>query len=106
MEISREELLKKVSEESGFYQKHVKTVFNAIEKVVLECFEDIDNDEPVSVRLLSYLLLSGRIVPERERVDPRDRRPIVCKPTVKVNAKFSDGFKEKVQKMYDTKKDG
>ena len=57
MEITREELLRKVAEESGFYQKHVKTVFNAIEKVVLECFEDIDDDEPVSVRLLSYLLL-------------------------------------------------
>ena len=106
MEITREELLRKVAEESGFYQKHVKTVFNAIEKVVLECFEDIDDDEPVSVRLLSYLLLSGRIVPERERVDPRDRKPIVCKPTVKIGAKCSDGFKEKIQKMYDTKKDG
>ena len=68
--------------------------------------EDIDDDDPISVRLLSYLLLSGRIVPERERVDPRDRKPIVCRPTAKINAKFSDGFKEKVQKMYDTKKDG
>ena len=38
MEITREELLRKVAEESGFYQKHVRTVFSAIEKVVLECF--------------------------------------------------------------------
>lgn len=106
MEITRETLIRRVAEESGYWQKNVRAVFNVLEDVILEYFEDIDDDEPVSVRLLSYLLLSGRIIPERERVDPRDRKPIVCKPTVKVSVKCSDGFKEKVQKIYDTKKDG
>ena len=48
MEITREELLRKVAEESGFYQKHVRTVFNAIEKVVLD-LKGQEYPEPVKM---------------------------------------------------------
>lgn len=104
MEVTREMLIKKVAEESDYYQKDVKNVFNALENVIIDCFEGIDDDERVSVRLLSYLAINGYVVPKRERVDPRDRTPIVCDPTVKLSVRCSDGFKDKVQKIYDKKK--
>ena len=106
MEITREEMINRVAEKANYWKKDVRNVFNALEDVILESFGEVDDDKPISIRILRGFSLNGYVVPERERVDPRDRKTIVCKPTAKVNAKFSDGFKEKVQKMYDTKKDG
>lgn len=104
MEITREQLIRKVAEKANYWQKDVRNVFNAIEDVVLECFDDIDEDNPISVRLLSFLALNGTIWGERERVDPRNRQPIVCKPSVRILGKVSDGFKSKAQERYDDKK--
>ena len=104
MEITREQLIRKVAEKANYWQKDVRNVFNAIEDVVLECFDDIDEDNPISVRLLSFLALNGTIWGERERVDPRNRQPIVCKPSVRILGKVSDGFKSKAQERYDEKK--
>ena len=106
MEITREMLIKKVAEESGYYQKNIRDVFNVLEDVLVECFNEIDDDEPISIRIIQGLSLSGYVVPERERVNPRNRKPIVCKPTIRINARCSEGFKEKVQKIYDDKKEG
>ena len=104
MEITREQLIRKVAEASGYYQKDVRCVFNAIEDVVLECFDDIDEDNPISVRLLSFLALNGTIWGERERVNPQNREPIICRPSVRILGKVSDGFKAKTQERYDEKK--
>jgi nucleoid DNA-binding protein len=104
MEITREQLIRKVAEASGYYQKNVREVFNVLEDVILECFDDIDEDNPISVRLLSFLALNGNIWGERERVDPRNREPIVCKPSVRILGKVSDGFKAKAQARYDERK--
>jgi hypothetical protein len=103
-EITREQIIRKVAEKSDYWQKDVRNVFNAIEDVVLECFDDIDEDNPISVRLLSFLALNGHVWGERERVDPRDRTPIICKPTVRILGKVSEGFKAKTQAKYDEKK--
>lgn len=104
MEITREQLIRKVAEKSGYYQKDVRLVFNTIEDVLLECFDDIEEDNPISVRLLSFLALNGHIWGERERVNPQNREPIVCKPSVRILGKVSNGFKEKAQERYDEKK--
>lgn len=104
MEITREQLIKKVAEVSGYYQKNVREVFNVLEDVLLECFDEIDEDNPISVRLLSFLALNGHVWGERERVNPRNREPIVCKPSVRILGKVSDGFKAKAQARYDDKK--
>ena len=104
MEITREQMIRKVAEKANYWQKDVKNVFNALEDVILECFGEVSDDEPISIRVLSGLALQGHVVPERERVDPRNRKPIICPPTVKVSAKYSDLFKEKIQTQYNDKK--
>jgi hypothetical protein len=103
MEIAREQLIRKVAEASGYYQKNVRDVFNVLEDVILECFGEVTDEEPISIRLLPGFCLQGYVVPERERVDPRDGSPIICPPTVKVSAKYSDLFKKKIQKQYEEK---
>lgn len=104
MEITREQLINRVAKSADYFYRDVRNVFNALEDVLVECFEDIDDDEPIMVKIAHGLCLSGYIVPERERVNPRDRTPIICAPTVKINAKVTDGFKKKIQKIYDDKK--
>lgn len=104
MEIAREQMITRVAEKANYWKKDVRNVFNALDDVILECFGEITDEEPISMRILPGLALQGYVVPERERIDPRDRTPIICPPTVKVSAKYSDLFKEKIQKQYEEKK--
>lgn len=103
MEITREQLIRRVAEEANYWQKDVRNVFNALEDVILECFGEVTEEEPISIRILQGLALQGHIVPERERVNPIDRTPIVCPPTVKTSAKYSALFKKKIQEKYEEK---
>lgn len=104
MDVTREQVIEKVAKKSDFWKQDVRKVFNAIEEVVLECFDDIDEDNPISLRLLTFLALNGHILGERERVDPRNRKPIICKPSVRILGKVSDGFKAKALARYEEKK--
>jgi nucleoid DNA-binding protein len=104
VEVTREQIIEKVAKKSDFWKQDVRKVFKAIEEVVLECFDDIDEDNPVSVRLLSFLALNGHVWGERERVDPRDKKPIVCKPSVRILGKVSNGFKAKATARYEEKR--
>lgn len=103
MEITREQVIKRVAEKANYWQKDVRAVFNALEDVILDCFGEVTDDEPISIRILPGFCLQGYVVPERERVDPRTRNPIVCSPTVKVSAKYSDLMKRKIQEQYEEK---
>ena len=104
MEITREQMIAKVAEKANYWKKDVRNVFNALEDVILECFGEVSEEESISMRILPGLALNGYVVPERERVNPQDRTPIVCPPTVKVSAKYSDLFKKRIQEQYENKK--
>ncbi len=103
MEITREQMIARVAEKANYWKKDVRNVFNALEDVILECFGEVTEEESISIRILQGFALQGRVVPERERVNPQDQSPIVCPPTVKVSAKYSDLFKKKIQEKYDEK---
>ena len=103
MEITREQMIAKVAEKANYWKKDVRTVFNALEDVILECFGEVSDDEPISIRILSGFSLNGYVVPTRERVNPQDHSPIICGPTVKVSAKYSKLMKNKIQEQYDNK---
>lgn len=105
MEITREQMIKRVAEKANYWQKDVRNVFNALEDVILECFGEVTDDEPISIRILQGFCLQGHVVKERERVDPRSRKPIICGPTVKTSSKYSDLFKKKIQEQYEKKKE-
>ena len=103
MVITREQLIKKLAEETGFWQKDMRTVFSVLDKVIMDCFAQATEDEPVAVQLFEGCKIGCKIVPERIRVKPDTQEKVVCKPTVKPNAKFSDRFRELIQQNYDNK---
>jgi nucleoid DNA-binding protein len=106
MLITREMLIKKLSDISGYYQKDIRTLLQALDEVVFECFNDVNDNEDISVQLVKGIKCGCKVVPERTRKDPRTQDDIICGATVKPFAKFSDDFRAAIQNQYDTKKNG
>ena len=106
MVITREMLIKRLSDASGYYQKDIRTVLQTLDEVVLECFNDVTEDEDIVVQLVKGIRCGCKVVPKRTRKDPRTQEDIICEATVKPFAKFSDDFRVAIQDQYDTKKDG
>ena len=105
MNITREQLVKKLSTASDFHQKDVRKLLKCLDDVVLECFSEVTDDEDVSVQLITGMKASVHVVPERQRVDPRNGEQIVCKATVKPACKFSEDFRQKIQDQYEESRD-
>ena len=77
-----------------------------MDDVILECFDEVTDDEDVVVQLVKGVRISAHVVPKRNRVDPRTQEPIVVEETVKPACKFSDDFRRVIQNQYEAKKDG
>ena len=106
MLITREMLVKKLSIKSGFRQKDIKKVLQSLDSVVLDCFEEVTDEEEILVQLIKGCKIGCSVVPLRERVNPKTQETIVCQPTCKPNAKFSEDFRIKIQEQYEAKTDG
>ena len=106
MLITREMMIKKLSEKSGYYQKDVRDLLQCMDDVVLECFDEVTDDEDVAIQLVKGIKVGCTIQPERYRKDPRTQEDIICAPTCKPNAKFSQDFRRAIQEQYDEKRDG
>ena len=106
MLITREMLIKMLAEKSGYYQKDLRQVLHCLDDIVLECFSEVTEDEDISLQLVQGIKVGCKIVPERERKDPRTQEDIICSACCKPNAKFSQDFRKLIQEQYDSKKDG
>lgn len=106
MTITREEMIRRLSERSGYYMKDVRNLLQCMDDVVFEALCEVTDDEDISVQLVQGVKLSTHVVPERDRVDPRTQKPIVVKATVKPACKFSQDMRLKLQEAYDNNKNG
>ena len=106
MIIHREQLIKRLSQKTGYCQKDIYRLFKALDEVTLEYFNEVENDEDIVIHLLTGMKLSAHIVPQRERLDPTTKKPIIVGETVKPSVKFSQNFKNKIQEQYKNKLDG
>ena len=83
--------------------KDIRELLRCMDDVVFEKLSGVCDDEEVSVQLVSGIKVKTTVVPQRDRVDPRTQKPIVCKPTVKPSCKFSQDYRFKLQEAYDNK---
>ena len=95
-----------IIKESNYWQKDIRVLLQALDEVVFEYFNDVTDDEEISVQLVKGIKCGCKIMPERARKDPRTQDDIVCAATVKPFAKFSEDFRKSIQEQYDLKKDG
>jgi len=106
MTITREEMIRKLSDKSGYYQKDIRTLLQCLDEIVFEELCEVTDENDVSIQLVQGVKLQCISVPERQRKDPRDQSDIVCKSTCKIKAKFSQDLKLKLQENYDEKYNG
>ena len=104
MLITREMMVKKLSEKSGYWQKDIRAVLQCLDDVVLECFSEVTDDEDTMIQLVSGVRIGCSIQPERNRKDPRTQEDIVCKPRCKPKSKFSEDFRQRIQENYEASK--
>ena len=106
MVVTREMLVKRLSEKSGYFQKDVRNLLQCMDDVVLEAFNDATLEDDIQVQIVTGIKLGCKIVGERERVHPKTQLPIIVGDTTKPFVKFSQDFRLRLQEAYDTKKDG
>ena len=106
MHITREQLIRKLAEKSNYYQRDIRLLLQTLDDVVIEYFDEVAVDEEVTVQVVQGVKIGCKVVPPRERVDPRDRSTIIVPDTVKPFARFSEDFRNTIQNQYDEKKDG
>ena len=103
MIVTREQLIRKLSSETGYYQKDIRVLLDAMNTVVLECFDEVAEGDDISVQLFEGCRIGCKVMQERERIHPKTREAIICKPTIKPFCKFSEGFRVTIQEQYDKK---
>ena len=101
MVVTREMMIQKLSAKTGYNLKDIRKLLYALDEVTLECLGEVTDDEDVVIQFLTGLKLGCSVVPEWERINPRTRETMVCKPTCKPNAKFSVTFKQTIQEQYE-----
>ena len=106
MIITREMLIKRLSDNSGYYQKDIRFLLQCLDDVVFDAFNEATLEDDVQIQMTTGIKLGCKIVGERERVDPRTQAPIMCGETTKPFAKFSQDFRFRLQDAYDARKDG
>lgn len=103
MTITREEMIRRLSEKSGYYMKDVRSLLQCMDEVVFDALCEVTDEDDVSIQLVQGIKVSTHVVPERDRVDPRTQEPIIVKATVKPACKFSQDYRFKLQESYDNK---
>ena len=103
MNVTRSQMIKNLSEKTGYCQKDIQQLLSAYDEAVMEAFARVEDDEDVSVQLVQGAKLSVHVVPARERIHPKTKEPISVDATVKPSVKFSKGFRATIQEQYEAK---
>lgn len=103
MLVTREQLVKRLAEETGFWQKDIRVVLQCLDELIPEYFNMATEEEDVKIQLFEGCKIGCKIVPTRERTKPDTREKVICKPTVKPRAIFSVNFRQAIQQNYDKK---
>lgn len=105
MTITREDMIKKLSDKSGYYQKDIRMLLQCLDEVVFEELCNATLDEDVKIQIMTGIKLGCKKTPERQRKDPRNQNDIVVAESPKLFTKFSQDFKLKLEAAYNEKDD-
>lgn len=103
MTITREEMVKRLSERSGYYMKDVRHLLQCMDDVIFETMCEATLGDEIQMQLVTGIKLGCKIIEERDRVDPRTQLPITVGETARPFVKFSQDFKLKLQEQYNSK---
>lgn len=97
LRLSKKDIIAKTAKETNIYKNSITLVFDAIEKVIYEELLKSGNDKSnIELDIFEGIKITGFYKSERQGFDPRDRKEILVKPKLVLNAKFTDAYKRKV----------
>lgn len=105
MIITKDQMARDLADKTGYYLKDIKVLLSAMDDLFEEYMSQVTDEEEVSVQLVRGLKAGCKIVPERERKNPATGELCICSATVKPFSKFSNVFRDVIQKQYDDKKE-
>lgn len=106
MFITREATISRLAEKSGYYKQDIRALLNALDDLVVDIFDEVTDEDEVVWQLTRGIRVGCKVVPERERVNPKTQEPIVCCAQTKPFVKFSENFRDIIQQHYEERKDG
>ena len=101
MVITREELIKRLSAQSGYFQKDIRTLLQCMDDVVFNALCEATLDEDVQIQMVTGIKLGCKKIDKRSRVDPRTQEPIGVDESPKPFVKFSQDFRFKLDAAYE-----
>ena len=104
MTITREMIIRKLAEKTNYYQRDIRLLMSAFDDVIEEYYTEVDDDKDISIQLVRGIKVTGKVMPERIRKNPKTGKNVVCTPLVKPQAKFSENFREVIQTAYENRK--
>lgn len=103
MTLTKGELIGMLSKKSGYYKKDIDALLKSYEDLIVELMSEVSMEEDISLQILQGIKVGCKVVPERDRVDPRTRELIKVKDTVKPFTIWTKDFRQSIQKPYDEK---
>ena len=103
MTVTREDLIRKLSTESGYTMQDIRHLLNCMDTVVFNELSEVTPDEEVAVQILQGVKLVCEPIEERSRKNPKDQSDIVCSASCKVKTRISRDLKLKMAESYDSK---
>ena len=94
----KEDLVAMLHEKTGFYKKHMLEVVNALEDIILECFQSATLNNPSELHIAPGVVLKGTRKPKGEAKDPRTGEVIVSPEKVIPSAIFKQSIRQKLYK--------
>ena len=105
MIITREMLIKRLSEKSDYYQKDIRALLQCLDEVVFDELCNATLSEDVQIQMVTGIKLGCKKMDKRQRVDPRTQEPITVNESPKPFAKFSDDFRSRLEAAYNDKRE-
>lgn len=95
----KDDLVDMLAEKTGFYKKNMLEVANALEEIILECFQAATFECNSELQLAPGVVLVGTRKPEGKSIDPRDRSEIISPEKVIPSAVFKQSIRQKLYKQ-------
>ena len=94
----KEDLVDMLHEKTGFYKMHMREVADALEEIILECFQAATFEHDSELQLAPGVVLVGKRKAASEAVDPRTRETIISPEKVIPGAIFKQSIRQKLYK--------
>jgi nucleoid DNA-binding protein len=94
----KDDLVDMLHEKTGFYKKHMLEVANALEEIILECFQAATFEHDSELQLAPGVVLVGHRKPAGEAKDPRTGETIMSPEKVIPSATFKQSIRLKLYK--------